>query len=304
MSKLVVCVILATYNGATYIDAQLASLQNQTHRPDLLVLRDDGSSDATVVLVREWTRMAHIELIEIPAIERLGPARSFLTALTATVPADIFLFCDQDDVWLPHKVESAVRILSQIDTAQPHLVATRLQVVDQDLQFMRLSPIPNYLSFGSAVCENVLTGCTMAFNSAFRNLLIRELPGQVEMHDWWCYLLASGAGSVTFDPAPSLMYRQHSTNAIGAGTRGWAKVHERMTAFAGQKSEVRSRQLREFARLHMNDLRPDAKALLGQLLAAKISIAARLIAVFSAPIRRQNILSQLTTRISLLANRF
>lgn len=304
MNLPIVTVILATYNGGAYLAAQLASLADQTRRPDRLVLRDDGSTDDSVQQVRDWARVEQIALQIVPAGERLGPARSFLAALEGAASADIFFFCDQDDVWLSHKIERAVQQLSITDAALPQLVATRLQIVDHRLRPLRLSPEPHHLSFGSAVCESVLTGCTMAFNAAFRQLLIRELPRRLEMHDWWCYLLATGAGRLSFDPEPSIMYRQHANNTLGAGPRGWGLVSARLIRFAGKNSSLRSRQLDEFARLHGRDLRPDAAALLRQLLAAKLSLAGRWRAALTSPIRRQRRASEFTTRIALIANRF
>lgn len=300
----IVTVILATYNGAAYLDAQLASLAGQTRRPDRLVLRDDGSTDDSVQRVQDWARSEQIELQTVRATARLGPARSFLLALKAAASADIFMFCDQDDVWLPHKIERAVQKLDSTDASQPHLVATRLQIVDAELQPLRLSTEPNNLSFGSAVCESVLTGCTMAFNAALRQLLVRELPHRLEMHDWWCYLLATGTGRVSFDAEPSIMYRQHVSNTLGVGPQGLARARARLLRFVSKNSSVRSQQLEEFARLHATDLRPDAAELLNQLVAAKRSLPVRWRAALTSPIRRQSRASEFTTRIALITNRF
>ena len=96
MSYPIVTVVLSTYNGSTFIDAQLTSLASQTRRPDRLVLRDDGSTDDSVLCVENWARAEMIELQNVPASQRLGPARSFLTALKAAAPADVFLFCDRN----------------------------------------------------------------------------------------------------------------------------------------------------------------------------------------------------------------
>lgn len=304
MTMPLVTVVMATYNGAEFISAQLASLEHQTRRPDQLVLRDDGSTDETVRFVREWARVSRIKLHEVPATERLGPASSFLTALKAAAPADVYFFCDQDDVWLPDKIERAVNTLIISDPMQPHLIATRVQIVDDALQLLRLSPVVRHLSFNSAVCESILTGCTMAFNGRLRQLLVRELPQRIEMHDWWCYLLASGTGRVSFDIEPSVMYRQHSQNSLGAGPRRGESVHKRLVRFFGKETRIRSRQLEEFSRLHTGDLRPEAVDLLSRLLTTNRSLAGRWDVAFNSCIKRQNIVDELATRISLIANRF
>ena len=299
-----VTVVMATYNGAAFLTAQLASLAAQTRRPDRLVLRDDASTDQSVTLVREWAASIGVELQLVPAAERLGPARSFLTALQHAQPADVYLFCDQDDVWLPHKVERSVQLLDRNAGARPHLLATSQWIVNAALQEKRLSQLPRHLSFSNAVYESALTGCTMAFNSPLRDLLVRELPQQITMHDWWCYLVASGTGRVSFDDQPSMLYRQHGGNALGAGPQGWALHSERLQRFVRGTAHVRSGQLREFFRLYMDDATPEASRLASLLLQAQTGLRARCCAALVAPVHRQAWFNQLTTRISLLANRF
>lgn len=305
MSHPIVTVILATYNGERFLPEQLESLAAQSRKPDRLVLRDDGSTDRSVELVQAWADRSGVTLQQIMG-RRLGPARSFLTALQAADQADIFLFCDQDDVWQPFKIARALEYVPWAKGAVPSLCATRLEVVDEQLKALRLSPLPKNLSFSSAVCESLLTGCTMAFNAPFRELLVRALPEQAGMHDWWCYLLATGANGATlyFDPTPTVLYRQHGGNALGAGPRGWRALLARWQRFFGRDSVMRSRQLQEFAKLHETVLSPQASDILRQVLDAKRGLGPRLWAALTAPIHRQTILSTLTTRLALLTNRF
>lgn len=305
MNRPIVTVVLATYNGERFLPEQLESLAVQSRRPDRLVLRDDGSTDHSVELVRAWADQRGVALQQVTG-PRLGPALSFLKALQAAEPADIFLFCDQDDVWQPYKIERALNLVPWGEGAAPTLCATRLEVVDEQLTPMRLSPLPNGLSFASATCESLLTGCTMAFNAAFRELLVRALPQNAAMHDWWCYLLATSANGAVlhFDPTPTVRYRQHGGNALGAGPIGGSALLARGLRFIGRDSAMRSRQLQEFAELQGPALAPQASAVLYQLLAAKHGLVPRLRAAFTAPIRRQTFLATLTTRLALLTNRF
>lgn len=304
-SRPIVTVVLATYNGERFLPDQLESLAAQYRRPDRLVLRDDGSDDRSVELVRNWADRHGVTLQQV-AGSRLGPSRSFLQALQLAQPADIFLFCDQDDVWLPHKIERALDFVPWGEGAEPTLCATRLEVVDERLKHLRLTQLPHHLSFASATCESMLTGCTMAFNAAFRQRLVRFLPENAVMHDWWCYLLATGADSATlhFDPTPTVLYRQHGGNALGAGPTGLSAALARLRRFAGRDALMRSRQLRELGHLHGIDLSPQASALLQQLLAAKCGLWPRLRATFTAPIHRQTVIATWTTRFALLVNRF
>lgn len=305
MNRPIVSVVLATYNGERFLPEQLASLAAQSRRPDRLVLRDDGSSDQSVALVQAWAAQQGVALQQVSG-PRLGPAHSFLTALEAAEPADIFFFCDQDDVWLPDKIARALALLPWGDGVAPTLCASRLEVVDAQLNPLRLSALPGNLSFASAVCESLLTGCTMAFNAVFRARLVRTLPQQLVMHDWWCYLLATGlqGAALQFDSAPTLRYRQHGANTLGAGPTGWAALRARLRRFMGRDSAMRSGQLQEFAQIHGLELTPQASALLAQLLMAKRGWGPRWRAALTAPLHRQSTLATLTTRLAVLTNRF
>ena len=297
-----VTVVLSTYNGSQYLPEQLASLNEQARRPDSLVLRDDGSTDDSVCIVREWSAVTGVQLQEV-AGERLGPARSFLTAALNAAPADVYMFCDQDDIWLPDKISRAVDRLPFGPGAPPSLLATRLAVVAADLTPISLSNVPKRLTFSSAVCESMLTGCTIAFNAAFRDLLGGRVPENVVMHDWWCYLLATGAAQLVFDCKPTLLYRQHGSNALGHRPDGLSLMFARVARFVGPHSSVRSRQLAEFADLYMTQLKPGPAQILQTLLRAPSSFAGRLAAA-AAPIERQTLALTLTTRVALLMNRF
>lgn len=300
----IVTVILATYNGERYLPALLHSLLGQTCQPNRLVLRDDASSDASVDIVERWAFAADMPL-QIVQGARLGPAQSFLQALEAAESADVYMFADQDDVWLPFKIERALGFLHSGPDAPPALYASQLAVVDAQLRFQNLTPCPRHLSFGSAACESLLAGCTMAFNDAFRECIIRGMPRQVAMHDWWLYLLATAtATTLLFDATPTILYRQHGQNAVGVGAVGFAKLRERLARFVGPDSTVRSIQLQQLLQLYGAELDAPASALTHQLLAARQSLLARLRAALTAPIRRQTRGSALSTRLSLLTNRF
>lgn len=99
-------ILLATYNGAKYLPEQLASLESQTHGDWRLIVRDDGSSDGSLDLVRDWAVETGSDLVVLEDGEsRLGPAQSF-GQLLARSDAPYFAFCDQDDVWLAEKIKA------------------------------------------------------------------------------------------------------------------------------------------------------------------------------------------------------
>lgn len=303
LSRPRVCVILAIYNGERFLREQLDSLASQTVPPTLLVVRDDGSRDRSVEIVREWAEASSVEL-QFEAGERLGPAQSFLRALSIAGPAELYLFCDQDDVWLPQKIERALSGVPIAPGAPPVLYAACAHVVDEQLKFMRTTNAPRKLSFGSAACESLLTGCTMAFNRALRDKVALDLPVFTPMHDWWLYLVASAVGSINFDGTASILYRQHGGNALGVTASGPRAWRARIGRALSSKSAVRIRQLSELVRIHGAALDSDKAALAGSLLASRAGFGARLRAAFCTDVERQRLWDQLSTRLAILLNRF
>lgn len=215
-----VAVLMATYNGAAHLAAQLQSLAAQDWPHWQLHASDDGSQDATGALLHEFqARMA-------PGQVRLrrGPARGFVAnflslACAEDIQADLYAFCDQDDLWLPGKLRRAVDRLSGLPGQQPLLYCARTLNVDAADRPLGLSPAwRRPAAFGNALTQNVAAGNTIVFNAAARRLVQRAgADVQVPVHDWWLYLLVAGCGGcVTYDDAPVLRYRQHGANLIGA----------------------------------------------------------------------------------------
>jgi hypothetical protein len=178
-------------------------------------VRDDGSRDATPDVV------ARIDDPRVTLLrgENQGFVRSFL-GLIASAPADaeMVMLSDQDDVWLPEKIERAWRVIGASGSV-PTLYCSRLQLVDPALRPLGLSPRwPRPPSFANALTENVVTGCTAALNPAALGLLRDNGdPAKIFFHDWWLYLVVAAFGRVVFDPHPTMLYRQHGTNIIGMG---------------------------------------------------------------------------------------
>lgn len=304
MFKPSITIILCTYNGAEYLSDQLKSLSDQTVRPNQLVLRDDGSNDSSVDIVTLWGGEHGIDIKIIQDGERLGPARSFMSALSAADSADFYFFCDQDDIWLPGKIENALSALRKFPKNTPHLYASRLYIVDAELKKQSLSAIPHHLSFNSAVCESVLTGCTMAFNDALKVILTRNNPNYFLMHDWWCYLVASCFGVVTYDSNPHILYRQHSNNVVGVGPSGLKSVWIKLNRYFSFGRKQRSQQLEEFICLFSVKLSMDQKTIIEKLTRKDRHFFYRLCIALTLPIKRQSVISQLSTRFSILTDHF
>jgi glycosyltransferase involved in cell wall biosynthesis len=299
-----VSVVLCTYNGVRFISEQLESLAQQTVPVNRLVLRDDGSTDATANIVRDWANAQNIPLVHVkePA-ERLGPARSFLTAIAASGPARVHLLADQDDVWLKTKIERAVRALEP-NPSQPCLYASRQIYVDGALRPFGTSPMPYSLEFNSAIFESKLTGCTMALNEPLRLLVSRRLPQKAQMHDWWIYLLASCAGKIVFDEVPTMLYRQHAHNVVGAGATGLASLVARLRRAVAGPGRQRSAQLQEFGEVFVDLISSPQRSLIDALTSPSSSCWSRIALSASVPVSRRGWHNRLATRISIATGQY
>lgn len=218
MTAPAVAILLATYNGAENLDAQLRSFAEQSLPPALILISDDGSTDSTRDMIAAFAA-AHpalpVQLLEGP---RKGSAANFLSLL-ARCPAQIDMACfsDQDDVWLEDKIARAV---AQFYGEAPMLYCARTWECDADLTNRRLSRMPRKpAGFRNALVQNIAAGNTIMLNRPALELArsAAARTGEVAVHDWWIYQLMSGAGAkVIFDPEPVLLYRQHAGNLIGA----------------------------------------------------------------------------------------
>lgn len=215
-----VTVLLSTFNGSRYLSDQLASFDRQTLTGWRLLWRDDGSSDDTVDLMARFASDQPSGRVVQAAGSgaHLGVFDSFMALLAQAADARAVALADQDDVWLPGKLTDALNALAGVDSDQPALYCTGLTVVDEDLRPVGESlPLRHGPGFPGALLQNIASGCTMVLNRAAVRAVLKATRPYHSVHDWWIYLLiAAIGGRILFDPKPSMLYRQHGANAIGA----------------------------------------------------------------------------------------
>ena len=219
-------ILLATYNGAAFLNQQLGSIESQTHRNWRLIVRDDGSTDKTPEIIEAF-RARHPDKVVVLRDEdgNLGLVRNF-SRLMEHAGADYVAFCDQDDVWKPEKLEHSLQKMRALEAKHgpegPLLVFTDLTVVDEDLQVVHPS-FWRYQGVRPKRCNalirllllNVVTGCTALMN---RPLVEKSMPipGGAVVHDWWVALVAAVFGAAGYIVQPTVLYRQHGKNISGA----------------------------------------------------------------------------------------
>ncbi len=210
-----VTVLLATYNGAMFLPQQLASIAAQTHSDWQIVVSDDGSTDATREQLNAFARVHPLQVIDGP---RQGFAANFMHLLCETPCEDYLAFADQDDVWDADHLARGIAALQQVPADIPALYGARTRLIDTlgnpcGMSSLFIRP-PR---FGNALVQSLAGGNTMMLNRAAHALLQRAGRLNVVSHDWWFYQLISGAGGrIIYDPIPSLSYRQHECNLVGA----------------------------------------------------------------------------------------
>lgn len=245
-----IAVLMATYNGALFLKEQVESILAQTHSDWCLTVSDDGSTDATLDIVRRYQKvnLGRITLVQGPHQDF---AANFLSlAMNAKRDVDYYAWSDQDDVWLPDKLERAVKAMMPLGQDEPALYCGRTVLVDVDNREYGLSPMMDRLppSFANALVQCLGGGNTMVFNRPARALIAGGYGHKVPSHDWWAYMIVSGSGGrVIYDPTPILRYRQTGNNAMGSNRGFKAKVARLKAVAKGVFREWTSRNLSALA---------------------------------------------------------
>ena len=237
-------VLMSTFNGSRHVAQQIDSILTQLPECGRLLIRDDGSSDGTV----EIARGASDQRVNIYCGQNLGFAQSFLQLLrTAPDDANLYLLSDQDDVWLPGKLDRAWQFLEPLQKGAA-LYCARATLTDPSLRPIGMTPLHRPAQeLRHAFLQNIATGCTMAMTRPLKDLACRAGPlAQIGFHDWWVYVVATAFGTVIFDEQSTTLYRQHGSNVIGMS--GGALRYARVLRYLMKTNwlHIANRQIKEF----------------------------------------------------------
>jgi glycosyltransferase involved in cell wall biosynthesis len=265
-----IAILLSTYNGESYVQELFNSLIAQTNQDYILFIRDDGSSDGTLSIIYNYMNL-YSNFIYVDIKGNKGSKQSFGILneyVLANYDFKYYMFADQDDVWLPEKVQQSLDKMVEMEKKyrnSPILIHTNLKVTDTKLNilsesfwnYQNLNPQADHLN--RLIMQNIITGCTMMFN---RNLAVLSLPipnGAI-MHDWWIGIVASAFGKIGYLQEPTILYRQHSKNVIGANKFNVSYLlKEMMKQISIEKNIVQSKQ---FYDTYLNKLSPGQGELL------------------------------------------
>ena len=249
-----VAVLLATFNSARYVEQQIASLRDNKTAFTVHWL-DDQSTDDTRALVEAVAARSGIGLVSWHQPRRLGVPGAFFELLER-VSADLYLFCDHDDIWQPGKIDATVACL-QGDADRPELCFSEPLVFDNDnpaksRRYFELAGVSARESqqLSRAFALNPAIGNTVGFTRSLREIYLghREIArSHAVMHDWWMYLLASSLGASKLLPGvPTTLYRQHGGNAFGVGLGGKRRTFGLMWERQQRYRRLVARQARGF----------------------------------------------------------
>lgn len=208
-------VLISTYNGEKYIEEQLKSIEEQSYRNIKIYVRDDGSTDHTVEILKKWEDQNKIIFSQGPNV---GYGKSFLTLLAQSDEGDYWAFCDQDDIWLKDKIKWAVEWLEkqQKNCSIPLMYHGAFAETDENLNITGEYLPPNYkYDFRRSITECVHMGFSTVFNKQLRQEMLKCNIDNLVTHDWWAELIVMEFGQVYFDSRISSWHRRLNDSVSG-----------------------------------------------------------------------------------------
>ncbi len=241
-------IVMATYNGEKYIREQIESILNQTYKDTRILIHDDGSSDHTIEIINELIHEYPLKIVLISDnIVCRSAEGNFMHAMKQS-DAEYIMFSDQDDVWLPHKIQMCLTKMKEIENRigkdKPILVFGSYQPVDEELKPLEgnrnnRQEAAYKTDFTNLLVQNYVNGCLSMINRSLANKM-GDYDKAILMHDWWAALIAGGGGEIHHIDNIMMLYRQHHQNAVGAVNvksiqYRIKKIRDKRTREAGQE---------------------------------------------------------------------
>ena len=313
-----VLVLLSTYNGEEFLFEQLNSLFKQEGVFVHVLVRDDGSTDNTVRIIQSWIDSG--ENISLIKGDNLGFAMSFMSLVGEAAEYadqyDYYAFCDQDDVWLPTKLLSAIKKLQEKGVSdRPNLYWSNYTLVDRDLNPLFSSKkvkqntgqktIKEYqptMTKPTILVRYFMLGCTMVFDRNMLDFLNKhKAENKLTMHDLWLSQTAIFFGNVVYDNNSYLLYRQHGKNAAGVDSswRGrWNRFKKSFKTY--ERRHFREINARNLLSAYKDVLNDDDYKLIKSVAHYKDSISSRIKLLFNREIRMGSFMSDFMIKMRII----
>ena len=213
-------ILLATYNGSKYLHEQLDSILSQSYGNINVIIRDDGSSDNTVMIIKEYEQKDNRIKLLNDNLGNLGFVRNF-EELMKNSTSEYLMFSDQDDIWYNNKVETSYTRIKAIEEINgkscPILVHTNSRIMNYETRTKSLfiSDCAKNSSFENSFFNFFVQGSTMLINGSLKREAL-PFSKEVYLHDRYLHLIAEFIGVRAYIDMPTMDYRQHSNNEIGS----------------------------------------------------------------------------------------
>lgn len=297
-----VTILLSTYNGEKYIHEQLDSIFSQQEVDVHIVVRDDGSSDATRSILSRYEDRDNITILYET---NCGAEKSFdklcYYALANTY-SDYYAFCDQDDVWDNIKLIRAIDILDKFSSKDPNLYFSNLKRVDEALNpiglFYQTDEV--FTNKEKALLQVFTYGCTCVFNRVALNYYC-GIENSI-YHDNWIYILCAYLGNVYYDNNAYINYRQHCNNLSGQKTSGFSlfayRIKRLFKGNLGHNFEQMAQQLLQYKK----EIVPDDLKLIEHVANYRKSFKSKCYLLFSPKYQTGNRFKDLCIKFRILIN--
>ena len=294
-----VAILMSTYNGEKYLKEQIESLLAQTYGNIEIYIRDDGSKDNTIKIIKNYKEKYNN--IVLKEGKNIGFINSFFELLNLCNDADYYAYCDQDDVWMNDKIERAVKFLGKTDENKPALYFSNSDYYDSDMNFLATAEKNKIYNFRNSLVECVTQGMTMVINNKTRQTIIENRPETCLFHDWWTYMICSGFGQIVYDDKSLVKYRRHNKSVTVEGKSKIELFIWRVKKFLiGDSLKDIKKQLQEYKNFFAKELKEDDRKLLELFTKEKYSFIVAL-KKFLYPKRfRRKFIDELSVRILFL----
>ena len=238
-----ICIVLATYNGEKYLSKMLDSIMHQTRKADLIIAVDDGSKDRTTLILEEYREKLPLQVTVLPQNggHRAAFSKALEIAQTQLDKNDLVALADQDDIWLPAKLETLEKAIEapNKEGVKPTLVFGDAQIIDAkgaviDKSWRNFAHICVDIPIKAHIAgTNNVTGCLSLFRASLLPIIV-PIPQAVSVHDAWISLIAMKQGDIVPVDAAVAEYRLHENNSVGLGNKyNFDETCERQITWTG-----------------------------------------------------------------------
>lgn len=294
-----VAVVISTYNGEKWIKDQLDSIINQTYKNIKIFVRDDGSKDGTLDILREYSNKGQIILEEG---QNIGYIKSFFKVLENAKDFKYYAFCDQDDIWMDFKIERAVEALEKKNNNKVLMYFSDYDYYDADMNFKEhFNGYKKGPSFRNSIVDAITLGTCSVINENAKELILESGSENICSHDWWTYFICAGMGEIIYDRIATIKYRRHGNNVSACGKSFIQLQIYRIKNFIfGDYFKMVKSQIIKYNEVFYDKLSEENKKILSLFTNEKYNFKIALKKVFYPKMFRQNIIDEIMLRFMFL----